>query len=124
MSSIEIFDWKTAKLNSFSFAIIASLSYLFIILGHQSYPEIRRIFFVQNTKFLVSIHNIILTLASLSIFVGCSYEVIKRTQAGVIYLAVNADYAYLITSYIIRQDFSFATIFYIQLSIHNHLPHA
>jgi hypothetical protein len=73
------FDWKSAPLRDFQFAIAVALLYLLLVLVHYSSVTVQMSMTIPNTKTFVSLHNIILMVASLVMFSGCLYEVIYRS---------------------------------------------
>lgn len=73
------FDWKSAPLRDFQFAIAVALFYVLLVLIHYSFPLIQKAMTIPNAKNFVSLHNIILMVASLVMFLGCLQEVIYRS---------------------------------------------
>lgn len=79
---IESFTWENAPMRSFSLALATSISYLIVVFSHQANKDVRdMMFIIKNPKRLVAIHNLILCVLSLGMFVGCLYEVILRSQS-------------------------------------------
>eukprot|EP01035_Chromulina_nebulosa_P022700 gene22700-29394_t len=73
------FDWKSAPLSDFQFAIAVALLYVLLVLVHYSSVTVQMSMTIPNTKAFVSLHNIVLMVASLVMFSGCLYEVIYRS---------------------------------------------
>ena len=74
------FVWKDASFSSFGLAFAASASYVIVILGYMASEDVRKMLYFKDAKKFVSAHNLILCFASLGMFLGCLYEVVKRSQ--------------------------------------------
>ena len=77
----ENFNWASSPLNSFNFALFMSFSYLGACLLHRTIflndpPEFS---IWKYFKSFVPLHNLVLSLGSLVMFIGCLREVVVRS---------------------------------------------
>ena len=79
-SMIDAFEWERAKFNSIYTVVATSLIYVLFILIHKSSASFRASFLFKGVKTIVPVHNLVLLLVSLWIFIGCSYEVMVRSM--------------------------------------------
>lgn len=75
------YDWSNAPLTSIYLVLMISPAYVLFIILHRLLPSLQKACYIEDVKKFVSIHNIILCLWSLWMFVGCFYEVVARTSA-------------------------------------------
>ena len=73
------FNWETAPLRDFQFAFAVASIYALLVLVHYCSPSIQKAVTIPNTKIFVSLHNLILMVASIVMFIGCLWEVVQRS---------------------------------------------
>lgn len=72
------FNWSTDAFNRLEYAIGASGTYLTLVLLHRFLFPLKKVPKVGDFLAFQKIHNVILSLGSLLMFVGCLYEVRNR----------------------------------------------
>ena len=83
------FCWKDSKANNLTFVAVATTIYVSFILLHRSSNRIRQLTHYNGKimSMLTSVHNLVLCIGSLCMFVGCLWEVYRRaTVEGHIWL--------------------------------------